>query len=375
MDMAVHSMPRSPGAAPDVVRSVTAGQALTVSAVYQLSEAGRKASLLTGGDGRALQQLSVQVPATRLHLVAVDRDGVARLRLQPRFERTDDERVVRHDAPPTYDAPPTLEDLFRDAARNHELERVHQRQRTAPQDRRREAEQERRTHLATEFLADASQRAMVHPRPTATRCFLGTAAGRLMFDTKTDVGTARELPAEAYRRFQSDVRARKTRNLTRRAEQATLHDARKRVIDEWIALAASEEQQARHAAGLLPIDEVIEALTDDAFAALKDQPRYALDGLARLQAHLRAATGRADLVVAPTELHITGAPAASATGAQWAVLRHLQTVLPDATVTLREHRLSWRREPALPAVTVRGALVSRSLGPFVFRREFAVPER
>ncbi|MEO7275279.1 MAG: hypothetical protein ABIX28_01970 [Vicinamibacterales bacterium] len=375
MDMAAHSTPRSPGSSADVVRSVAASQALTVSAMYQLSEAGRKASLLMGGDGRALQQLSVQVPATRLHLVAVDRDGVARLRLQPRFERTDDERVVRHDAPPTYDAPPTVEDLFRDAARNHELERVHQRQRTAPQDRRREAEQERRTHLAHEFLADASQRAMLHPRPTPMRCFLGTPGGRLAFDTKTDVGTARELPAEAYRRFQADLRDRSTRNLAVRGEQVALHDARRRMVEEWIARAATAEQQARHAAGLLPLDEVIEALTDDAFAALKDQPRYALDGLVRLQTHLRAATGRADLLIAPTELHITVAPATSATAAQWAVVRHLQTVLPDATVTLREHRLSWRREPALPALTVRGALASRQLGPFVFRRKFAVPER
>ena len=57
-------------------------------AIYHLSETGRKASLLAGGDGRGLQRLSVQVPTTRLHLVAVDVNGVARLKLQPRFELT-----------------------------------------------------------------------------------------------------------------------------------------------------------------------------------------------------------------------------------------------------------------------------------------------
>ena len=58
----------------DSLRAVPSAQSLTVSAVYHLSEAGRKASLLAGGDGAGIQRLTVQVPATRLHLVSV---GVA----------------------------------------------------------------------------------------------------------------------------------------------------------------------------------------------------------------------------------------------------------------------------------------------------------
>ena len=60
-----------------------ATKALTVTATYLLSEEGRKASLLDGGDGKAVQQLSLQVPANRLHLVSVDANGVARLKLRP----------------------------------------------------------------------------------------------------------------------------------------------------------------------------------------------------------------------------------------------------------------------------------------------------
>ena len=100
-------------------------------ATYGLSEAGRKASLLSGGDGRARQQLSIQVPSARLHLVAVDPAGVARLKLQPRYELSDSDRVLRHDGPPVYDVPPTIDDLYRDAARNHELERLFFAQRQA----------------------------------------------------------------------------------------------------------------------------------------------------------------------------------------------------------------------------------------------------
>jgi molecular chaperone DnaJ len=55
--------------------------------MYLLSETGRKASLLSGGNGRAVQQIQVQVPVNRLHLVSVSGKGVARLKLRPRFER------------------------------------------------------------------------------------------------------------------------------------------------------------------------------------------------------------------------------------------------------------------------------------------------
>ena len=100
-----------------------ASRTLTVTVTYLLSEEGRKASLLGGGDGRAVQQLNVQVATNRLHLVTVDANGIARLKLRPRYQLEGEQRVTRVDAFPTYDAPPSLEDLFQEAARNHQLER------------------------------------------------------------------------------------------------------------------------------------------------------------------------------------------------------------------------------------------------------------
>jgi len=330
MDIATHSVSHRSSAPAEHLRPVPITQALSVSASYHLSEAGRKASLLAGGDGRARQHLSVEVPTTRLHLVAVDINGVARLKLQPRFELAQDQRVVRHDDPPTYDAPPTIEDLFKEAARNHELERTYRTERTSSRSHRRDADRERRSQVAQDFLTDPAQRAMVHPGPSPSRCFLATANGRLMFDTSTDIGPAGELPLEAHRRFRNDLRARKERNVTLRAEQLALHEEKKRVITEWVATRATDEQRSRHTAGVLPMDEVIEALTEEAFFALKDQPRYARDGSARLQAHLRALTGRVDLVVGLADLKVIGSEASSATSAQWAVVRQLQALVPDA---------------------------------------------
>ena len=98
-------------------RRSSARRTLAVTATYLLSEEGRKASLLAGGDGRAVQEIAVEVPTNRLHLVSVDANGVARLKLRPRYQLDGEQRVVRIDSAPTYDAPPEVDDLFREAAR------------------------------------------------------------------------------------------------------------------------------------------------------------------------------------------------------------------------------------------------------------------
>ena len=55
-----------------------------------------------------------------------------------------------------------------------------------------------------------------------------------------------------------------------------------------------------------------------------------------------------------------------------AVVQEIKTAVPDATVTLRQHRLSWRRDVRAPVLTVFGALVTERVGPFVLRREYSV---
>ncbi len=150
-------------ASPEVART------LSVTAIYLLSEDGRKASLLAGGDGRAIQQIAIQVPANRLHLVSVDRQGVARLKLRPRFDTDEERRIVRIDTAPMYDAPPSIEELYRAAAKNHELESAYYAQRTAERAKRRESDRELRDRVAEAFLADKGQRAIAHPPPTPKR--------------------------------------------------------------------------------------------------------------------------------------------------------------------------------------------------------------
>src|SRR3954467_1697117 len=271
-------------ALPTPAGAPAATKLLTVTATYLLSEDGRKASLLDGGDGKAVQQLSLQVPANRLHLVSVDAHGVARLKLRPQYRLDGENGIVRVDAAPTYDAPPDGEELFREAARNHQLERAYHAERQAAKTKRREVDHERRVAVAKAFLGDPSRRALPHPTPTSKRCVVETEDGRVFFDADTDAAPPREVPAEAQRRFRADLRAQRERNLRRRAEQLAQHEEKKRFVAEWIATHGTADQQARHAAGVLPIEEVIDAMTDGVCGCLAERRRYVPDGAARVEA-------------------------------------------------------------------------------------------
>jgi hypothetical protein len=359
----------SPAAAP-----AGAPRALRVTAVYWLSETGRKAALLAGQDGQARQALTIDVPVARLHLVTVDARGVPRLKIQPRYERGAGDQIVRITGAPTYDSPPTVEELYAFAARNYELERLYEAQSTAARTQRAEVERELRARITQMFLSDPAQRALPHPAPTPTRCFILAERRRLLFDVNTDEGFAHQLPPEAHRRFRADLRARRERNQETHTAQLALHEEKRRAIATWISACGTPDQQARLAAGVLPFDEAIEAMTDHAFAGATQYARYARDGAARLQTYLRQHSGYEDALVTLGDLTIATAPAATATQGQWGTLQKLRSALPEATVFLRAHRLAWRRDLRAPALTVHSAVAVQKAGLFTLRREYAAPD-
>ena len=363
----VHA-PVSVSAAPDPQK------ALAAAAVYRLSEEGRKASLLAGGDGRAVQQRTIDVPVNRLHLVSVDVNGLARLKLRPRYERDGDRPVVRTDDDPAYDVPPTLDDLFRDAARNYQLERAYDAERRAAQQQRQDAYHESRAAIAQTFLDDATQRALVHPAPSPTRCYIAVDDGRrVLFDTSADVGIARDVPAEAHRRFRADLRTRRERNLQDRGAQLALHEEKKRILADFIALHGTPDQRVRQDAGVLPMKEAIEAFADHAFAALANRPQYVRDGADLLQAQGRRFPEYADAVLMPGELMITSADVSHMSAAQWTVVNEYRALMPDATVALRQHKISWKRDPRVTLPPVFSVAVTQRVEPFTLRREYAAP--
>jgi hypothetical protein len=362
----------SPSGAP--TPCADAARTLSASASYLLSEDGRKASLLSGGDGRSFQQITLQVPANRLHLVSVDRQGVARLKLRPRFEM-DARGIVRIDKAPMYDAPPTVEELYRAAARNHELEATYYAQRAAHRDKRSDDDRARRQSLAEGFLADKSMRAVSHPPPTPRTCYVITDRGGVLFDVATDQGLARDVPPEAHRRFREDRRAHQDKVRQDQIAQAALHEEKKVFIAEWIKSNGTDDEKARHAAGLLPMAEAVRRIADRVFAAIDTRPVYLHDGAQRLQNLIRQITGSADVVVTEADVVARSAHAIMATAAEWAAIRHIQEHLPEAHVVLRHHQLLSRRHQGVPSIVIIGALVTLKHGPFVLRREYIVSDR
>ena len=376
MDTALHSLARRSDANVHMfgTASPAPAAALRVRAEFQLSEAGRKASLLAGGNGRERQKLRVDVPVTRLHLVHVDTAGVARLRLRPRYELRPDARVARIDAPPIYDAPPTLESLFQDAARNHELEAAYLAQRAASASARVDGEEARRAQVAQAFLNDSAQRAIAHPSPPARQCDVVTSQGRVHFDVKRDRGIARDVPPEAFRRYQADLRLRTDTAVRTRAEQEAASAERARLVHEWIAAHGTSDQQARVAAGMFPIDEGIHAMSKAAFAPVGHLSECARDGASRLQTVLRRDPSRAAVVVTPGTLTVKTRALTSATPEQWAVMEEIRAKVPDATVILRERVLSTTALVDAPSLRIVTVAALKKVGPLRLLAEFVVPE-
>src|SRR3712207_8422940 len=56
----------------------------------------------------------------------------------------------------------------------------------------------------------------------------------------------------------------------------------------------------------------------------------------------------ADAVVTRDDLVVISVHAQKMTAAQWAMVQEIRNVLPEATVTLRVHKLAWKRDAQAP---------------------------
>lgn len=61
------------------------------------------------------------------------------------------------------------------------------------------------------------------------------------------------------------------------------------------------------------------------------------------------------------------------TAAQFALVQQTKALLPNATVALRAHKLTWKRQTQIALAPMFGLLVTERVGPFTLRREYAAP--
>jgi hypothetical protein len=76
--------------------------------------------------------------------------------------------------------------------------------------------------------------------------------------------------------------------------------------------------------------------------------------------------------VSREDLVVTSVDAKGMSAAQWATVQQIQEALPGATVTLRMHKLAWRRDVKVVLDPIFGILVTQRIGPFTLRREYAM---
>jgi hypothetical protein len=191
----------------------------------------------------------------------------------------------------------------------------------------------------------------------------------MLFDAATDEGVARDVPAEAHRRFRADLAAKKEKNLRERAAQLALHEEKKRFIAEWIEQHGTLDQRERLAVGMLPMEEAIETITDRTFETLSDYPMYKRDGVERLRQHLRAA-GWGDVWLAREDLLVFSATAIHATREQWATVQDVLKKLPGSHAVLRVHSIRCKQALQAPPLQVNSVLVTLQAGPLLLRREY-----
>ena len=374
MDVATPTLRRIDSSLHAVPPANDSQRTLKVSAEYRLSEAGRKASLLGGGNGRGRQKVTLMLPATRLHLVRVEPNGVARLKLRPQFQLDTDQRIVRVDERPVYDHPPTLDELLQDAARNHELERGFYGQRTSTRATRHEAYRAWLEETARDFLADPTRRAIVHPAPTARQCQLVTSRGPVSFHTMHMIGLARQVPLEAFRRFQNDLRIRSGQAAMQREHDIVVNAERRRAMEEWVSVHGTPDQRERFTAGMLPRREWVAAVADRTFAPLATLSPYDADGARCLQVFLRQLPAYAAVVVTKADYHVMTRVLPTATPAQWEWLQWIRRAIPNVNIHLRERELVWTGDASAPRHRTITILVTTKVGPLTVRRELVMPE-
>ena len=236
--------------------------------------------------------------------------------------------------------------MYRAAARNHELEETYVAQRDAQRTKRTDDDRTRRQRLAEAFFADPSHAGgdapaadvadVLRRSPTAAAC---------CSTSSTDLGLAKDVPAEAHRRFRADQRSYQEKVRQDQVVQAALHEEKKQFLVGWIAEHGTEEQKTRQAAGLLPMAEAVARITDLVFAPIAGRPIYRHDGAERLTAFIRTVTGSADVVITRADVVARSTHAVMATADEWTAIREMQQALPEAHVVLRHHQLRSRASP------------------------------
>lgn len=162
--------------------------------------------------------------------------------------------------------------------------------------------------------------------------------------------------------FAAQERAARERKAAEKAEEERKAAAQEAQLNAWVVEHGTPNQKGRHALGLLPRDEVLDAIRAEAYAALHDLPRY--EELVPDDIPCLCECDTCDLdfeVEDATEI----------TAEEYETLHKAQAALPDAEITVRYHK--GVRETCGAETDRKSIRVAMTVGEFSFSREYACP--
>ena len=156
-----------------------------------------------------------------------------------------------------------------------------------------------------------------------------------------------------------DKKANRERWAKRKAEEESDRLKKKEQIATWVAEKGTESQKARLTEDLLPEKEIVDEIRNDAYRPLDGYDRYEKITTSDV---CDCEYGYCDVVFDVKDKH-------EATEDEFDLMQEFKKFMPDATVTLREHK--GESEDCENTFTSVGVMVKIKVGGFNFSREYA----
>jgi hypothetical protein len=340
---------------------------------YLLTQAGQRASLLAGGDGKSTQRVEGKISLADAEALGIEfKDGD--LERRKYYVRTGDVEKYQNGKERTYaqkdnvygdfvkaryDEPQTFESLLTDSLRFIE-------------------EQNQTIGRLKEEWATVERLYFENSPEIEARKNRNYNYPEIVWNDKVFEFSSNHLPVyqEFKRREQEKITARETAEREKKEqearEKAEREAAKVQFIAAWVAEKGSDNQQERHAASLLPRDEVLEVIKIEAFAALSEFAEYEKITFGEVRG---LCDERCACNYETCKIDCSAEDADAVSASEWDQIKAMKAILPDATFTLREHECLCDDDDCKTGTIERkGLYVKRVVGPFTFNKEFAVTE-
>lgn len=360
---------------------------------YRLTEAGRKASLISGGNGQEIQTVAGELTPENIDLFTVAADGKAALDI---FRTGEPERDSLYTAnvewkryaatvPMEFEALLVVARDFRALRQAHadaqpaRLATKQAEERTTAEAAQADLERKQADAIAElsaltpDALADDAQANRDNHR---FRDLLGSPDGKYHHNFSGYPRKSTFEPAQALIETANGILAARRQV---EAESENAKAAAKRAWQaEWLASNGTHSQRARDEEGLLPNAELEAAIKDWAFRALAGEVRYQplVASEVRATCAEKCVCG-GDGYGAQCTINFSSEEADEATNDEFNRLLAIRALVPDGTVELRLHTGKCDDSDCDPdedqgIATRKGFMVEIVAGPFTLHREYAV---